>query len=71
MEDAAGQQDPAASTELRQQIERAFREDGQLREEIAAMLPRAPRTVITASGERGVAAYHIDTVISGDNNSIQ
>ncbi|GJF32409.1 hypothetical protein KNE206_51090 [Kitasatospora sp. NE20-6] len=59
-----------AGEDLRRQIERALREDARLRSEIAAMLPGAPQIVITATGERGVAAQHIGMVINGDNPTV-
>ncbi|MGW4651140.1 hypothetical protein [Kitasatospora sp. NPDC004289] len=67
--DGAG---PEAAEELRLQIERALREDEQLRAEIAALLPVGAPVVITATGERGIAAQRIGTVIStGDHARFQ
>ncbi|MDH6113431.1 hypothetical protein P3T36_001690 [Kitasatospora sp. MAP12-15] len=60
-----------AAAYLRLQIERALREDDGLRAEIVAMLPSVPQVTVTATGERGIAAHQIGTVINGDNNSIQ
>ncbi|MDH6119332.1 hypothetical protein [Kitasatospora sp. GAS204B] len=70
-EAAAEPENPEAAADLRRQIERALREDDRLREDVAAMLPPTPQVVITASGERGIAAQHIGTVINGDNTTIQ
>ncbi|MFG2820949.1 hypothetical protein ACGFX4_16165 [Kitasatospora sp. NPDC048365] len=68
---AAEPESPEAADDLRRQIERALREDAELRAEIAAMLPGAPQVVITATGERGIAAQHIGTVVNGDGATVR
>ncbi|GJF29881.1 hypothetical protein KNE206_25810 [Kitasatospora sp. NE20-6] len=57
-----------ATAALRQQIKRALRDDVDLRNEFAQLLPpQAPGTVtITASGERAIAGHAITTAITGD-----
>jgi hypothetical protein len=65
--DEPGDEDAAGA--LRQQIKRALREDPELVRELAALLPphRAGGAVVTASGERSVAAGRdIGVVITGD-----
>ncbi|MFF0390010.1 hypothetical protein ACFYS8_15185 [Kitasatospora sp. NPDC004615] len=72
LEEAAAEPESAeAAVDLRRQIERALREDDRLREDVAAMLPPAPQVVITATGERSIAAQNIGTVINGDNTTVQ
>ncbi|MFD8751899.1 hypothetical protein ACFV0O_13090 [Kitasatospora sp. NPDC059577] len=65
---AEAPQDADAAASLRQQIKRALRENPDLRNELAMLLP-APivgPVTITASGERSIAAHTITTAITGD-----
>ncbi|MER7705882.1 hypothetical protein ABTX81_23680 [Kitasatospora sp. NPDC097605] len=63
-------EDADAAAALRQQLKRALREDAELREELAALLPAraAGSVIITASGERSIAAHTITTAITGDGH---
>ncbi|MEU5666746.1 hypothetical protein [Streptomyces longwoodensis] len=65
--------DADAAAALRQQIKRALRDDEELLQELARLLP-APRgasVTVTASGERAIAAQRIGTAITGDNATIR
>ncbi|WP_405907788.1 hypothetical protein OG742_23205 [Streptomyces sp. NBC_00828] len=69
--EAADEQDDAYTrTVLSRLLKRALREDPELRDELAAMLPApAAGTVnITAAGERSIAAQDIGTAITGDGH---
>ncbi|GAA1254044.1 hypothetical protein GCM10009665_50890 [Kitasatospora nipponensis] len=62
--------DADAAAALRQQLKRALREDPELRQELAGLLPTptAGIVTITASGERSIAAHTIGTAITGDGH---
>lgn len=61
-----------AAGALRQQIKRALREDADLVEELARLLPARSEVVhVTASGERSVAANTIDIAVTGDNSTVK
>ncbi|MEU6864349.1 hypothetical protein ABZ924_13910 [Streptomyces sp. NPDC046876] len=63
--------DPDALAALRLQIKRALRDDPDLLNELAALLPApAGAGTVNASGERAIAAQSIGVAITGDNNSI-
>ncbi|MFG1620174.1 hypothetical protein ACGFI3_46135 [Nonomuraea wenchangensis] len=72
VEDAAAEpEDAEATAALRQQLKRALREDAELRDQIAALLPPAAgATTITASGQRAIAAHSIGIAVTGDNNTV-
>ncbi|MFE2836689.1 hypothetical protein ACFXI6_37760 [Streptomyces mirabilis] len=70
--EAADEQDDAYSTAvLGRLLRRALQDDPGLREELSAMLPApaAGTVIITASGERSIAAQHIGTAITGDGHA--
>ncbi|MEV6110358.1 hypothetical protein AB0M28_37510 [Streptomyces sp. NPDC051940] len=66
--------DPAdadALAALRQLLKRALRDDPALRDEVAALLP-AGQVTVTASGERSIAAQHLDGIaVTGDSATIR
>ena len=69
VDEAADEQDDAYSTAvLGRLLRRALQDDPGLRHELSVMLPTpaAGTVTVTASGERAIAAQHIDTAISGD-----
>lgn len=63
--------DTDAAAALRQQIKRALREDRQLLQELADLLPATSTVSVTASGERSIAAQHITTAITGDGATLR
>lgn len=69
-EAAVDPEDEDAAAALRQQIKRTLREDAELLREVAGMLPAAGPVTNTASGTRSVAAQHIGTAVTGDNNQV-
>ncbi|MER6616794.1 hypothetical protein [Streptomyces xantholiticus] len=73
VQDAAdAPEDEDAAAALRQQIKRALREDEELLQELAGLLPaRSGPVTVTASGERTIAAQAITTAVTGDNATIQ
>ena len=72
LQDTAEAPDDAdAAAALRQQIKRALRDDAELLEELARILPVSDGTVnVTAAGERSIAAKTIGTAVTGDNTTI-
>ncbi|MEU6368309.1 hypothetical protein ABZ876_21815 [Streptomyces sp. NPDC046931] len=65
--------DADAAAALRQQIKRALRDDQELLQELAGLLPdpRGASVTVTASGERTIAAQRIGTAITGDNATVR
>ncbi|MFJ4712807.1 hypothetical protein [Streptomyces sp. NPDC088785] len=72
VDEAADEQDESYSAAvLSRLLRRALQDDAELRAELSAMLPPpgAGSVVITASGERSIAAQHIGTAITGDGHA--
>lgn len=72
VDEAADEQDESyTAAVLGRLLRRALQDDAELRAELSAMLPApaAGSVTITASGERSIAAQHIDTAITGDGHT--
>ncbi|MEU0765067.1 hypothetical protein ABZ351_36025 [Streptomyces microflavus] len=62
--------DTDAAAALRQQIKRALREDTELAQEVAGLLPAVGGVTVNVSGARAIGAQHIGIVASGDHTTI-
>ncbi|MFK0259909.1 hypothetical protein ACIQU1_01015 [Streptomyces angustmyceticus] len=69
-EAAAALEDADAAAALRQQIKRALREDADLVQRVAALLPATAPVSNIAAGTRAVAAQYIGVAVTGDNNQV-